>query len=95
MDHRHRAPPRARGKPKAGEANYWSKAMANGWTPERRAQQAKLIRQWRPWKKATGPKSAAGKARCARNAFKGGARPNLRELARVLRAQRRGLAEWR
>lgn len=30
--------------------------MANGWTPERRAHQAELIRQWLPWEKATGPR---------------------------------------
>ena len=36
--------------------------MANGWTPERRARQAELIRQWRPWEKSTGPKTEAGKA---------------------------------
>ncbi|EQD54524.1 hypothetical protein B2A_05984 [mine drainage metagenome] len=69
--------------------------MANGWTPSRRARQSELIRQWQPWEKATGPKSAAGKARCARNAWKGGARGVLRELARVLRAQSQRLNEFR
>ena len=58
--------------------------MANGWTPERRARQAALIRSWRPWEKSTGPRSAEGKARTARNGFKGGHRETLRELARVL-----------
>ena len=33
--------------------------MANGWSPERQARQAKLIRQWRPWEKSTGPKTQA------------------------------------
>ncbi len=58
--------------------------MANGWTPERRAKQAALIRTWRPWEQSTGPRSAEGKARTARNGFKGGHRAALRELARAL-----------
>lgn len=69
--------------------------MANGWTPGRRARQAELIRLWRPWEKATGPRSAAGRARCARNAWKGGTRTTLRELAGALREQRQELAEYR
>ena len=59
--------------------------MANGWTPERRAKAAVAIRQWRPWEKSTGPRTAAGKARCARNPYKGGLRAELRRLARLLR----------
>ena len=31
-----------------------------------------LIRTWRPWEQSTGPKTEAGKARAAHNAFKGG-----------------------
>ena len=69
--------------------------MANGWTPSRRARQAALIRRWRPWEKATGPKSPEGKARCSNNAWKGGNRPILRELARTLRFQRERLDELR
>ncbi|MCY1306656.1 hypothetical protein D9M70_565270 [compost metagenome] len=59
--------------------------MANGWTPERRARQAELIRQWQPWSKSTGPTSQGGKARAAGNAWKGGERKRLREIARLLR----------
>ena len=44
----------------------------NGWTPERRARQAAAIRRWRPWEDSTGPRTAAGKARSARNAYTGG-----------------------
>ena len=29
----------------------------HGWTPERRARQADAIRRWRPWERATGPRS--------------------------------------
>jgi hypothetical protein len=61
--------------------------MANSWTSERRARQSALIRQWRPWEHSTGPKSEEGKARVSRNAFKGGTRTMLRELARLLREQ--------
>lgn len=54
--------------------------MASSWTPERRAKQAALIRQWKPWEQSTGPKSDEGKAISARNAWKGGVRPALRQL---------------
>ena len=65
--------------------------MANGWTPERRARQAELIRTWRPWEKATGPTSAQGKAVVARNAYAGGFEPAMRVLRAALRQQRKGL----
>lgn len=58
--------------------------MGNGWTPERRARQAALIRNWKPWERSTGPRTAQGKARTARNGFKGGHRVMLRALAREL-----------
>ena len=41
----------------------------NGWTPERRARQAQAIRRWRPWEHSTGPRTAEGRARSARNAY--------------------------
>lgn len=58
---------------------------ARNWTPEQRQQQAERIRAWRPWKQSTGPRSAEGKATASRNAWKGGVRPMLLELARALR----------
>ena len=61
--------------------------MSNGWTPERRARQAELIKTWRPWEHSTGPKSAAGKAVVAKNAWTGGTRQALRRLSRALREQ--------
>ncbi len=71
--------------------------MANRWTPERRARQAALIRTWRPWERSTGPRSAEGKARVARNPYKGGDREQLRALFRELNAalrwQREALLE--
>lgn len=59
--------------------------MANGWTPERRRQQSMAIRRWRPWERSTGPRTSAGKTKVARNAWKGGERPLLRNLAAILR----------
>jgi len=67
--------------------------MANGWTPERRARQSELIRQWKPWEQSTGPRTAESKSRVARNAYKGGLRPMLRELARALNEQRHSVLE--
>ncbi len=61
--------------------------MTNGWTPERRARQAELIRQWRPWEKSTGPKTDEGKATSSRNADKGASWKLLRELALLLKRQ--------
>ncbi len=58
--------------------------MSNGWTQERRQRQSEAIRRWSPWKQATGPKTAAGKARSGRNAYKGGHRAALRaEIAAI------------
>ena len=41
--------------------------MANGWTPERRARQAELIRTWKPWTRSTGPRTAEGMAVSSQN----------------------------
>jgi hypothetical protein len=62
-----------------------SRAAKAGWSPERRARQAALIRRWAPWRRATGPKTDAGKARCATNALKHGYRSQarIRQLQRV------------
>ena len=58
--------------------------MGNGWTPERRAKQAELIKQWMPWKQSTGPKSIEGEARVAANAWTGGQRAQLRALTKMV-----------
>ena len=71
--------------------------MAKGWTTERRARQAELIQAWRPWERSTGPRTDEGKARTARNGFKGGHWRELRELTKamnqLLREQRNGLQD--
>ena len=63
--------------------------MAKGWTPQRRARQARLIRKWRPWEKSTGPRTETGKRTVSRNAYKGGTWKTLRDLSRALREQKR------
>ena len=50
--------------------NYWKSKTVNGWTLERRKRQAKLIRQWRPWDKSSGPKTQSGKKKSSQNARK-------------------------
>ena len=52
---------------------------------------SKLIQRWKPWERLTGPRTATGKARVARNAYKGGGRQLLRALAQALRQQRDAL----
>ena len=67
--------------------------MPNGWTLERRARQAELIRQWKPWAKSTGPRSSEGKERVSRNAWRGGHRAQLRELSKMVNEQVRSSRE--
>jgi hypothetical protein len=61
--------------------------MATHWTPERRARQAELIRTWKPWEQATGPRTPDGKVIASRNAFKGGHWLMLRNLSRMVNAE--------
>ena len=60
--------------------------MGNGWTPERRARQAELIRTWKPWDKSTGPRTDEGKARTARNGFKGRRWREMGEMTNAVNA---------
>ena len=60
--------------------------MSNhGWSKERRIKQAEAIKRWNPWEQSTGPVTDDGKARVARNAYKGAKRPKLRGLKSKLR----------
>ena len=58
--------------------------MKKSWTAERRAQQAAFLRTLKPWLRSTGPRTAAGKTRSSRNAYKGSVRAALRQLSRAL-----------
>ena len=53
--------------------------------------------QWKPWRQAIGPKSPAGKAAVAQNAWTGGelvkARQLIKELNQALRKQRAWLTD--
>ena len=60
----------------------------SAWTPARRAAQAERARQAKPWLHSTGPKTEAGKAVSARNAYRGGYRELFRAVNRLGRAQR-------
>ena len=60
--------------------------MSHGWTPERRAKQAEAIQRWKPWERSTGPRSPEGKAVVSRNGWKGGVRPAMQEIARLLKS---------
>ncbi len=55
------------------------------WTTEARLKQAERIRALGPWKHATGPRTEAGKARSARNAWKGGVRATVARFSKILR----------
>ena len=55
------------------------------WSEEQRQREAERIRQRKPWLKSTGPRTAAGKAISSRNAFKGGRRRALREIAKMIK----------
>src|SRR5262245_18683106 len=59
-----------------------------GWTPARRARQSALIRGWQPWRRSTGPRTQAGKARTAQNARRHGfsSHETLLKLRRVRHA---------
>ena len=61
--------------------------MATTWTPERRARQAALIRTWKPWERATGPRTPEGKSVASRNAWTGGHLAMLRQITRLVNAE--------
>ena len=55
------------------------------WTIEERKRQAELIKKWHPWQQSTGAKTIEGKAKSARNAYKGGIRIQLNEIKLFVR----------
>jgi len=55
------------------------------WTDEARAKQAQLIREWQPWKQSTGPVTAKGKRKSAKNWAKG-SRGSLLRTIRLIKS---------
>ena len=55
--------------------------MGKPWTAERRQHQREVINEHKPWLKSTGPRSAAVKAKVARNAYTGALWLKLRVLS--------------
>ena len=53
-------------------------------TLEHRLMRSRLIQQWKPWKRSTGPKTTEGKKTAARNVFKGARRPTLQSVRQTL-----------
>jgi len=67
-----------------------------GWPPARRKAQAQRIRAQKPWLHATGPRTEAGKARTARNAYRHGFRSaDYRHLCALLRSQKNFIKQVR
>ena len=62
-------------------------------TPEHRELRRKMIYQWKPWEKSTGPKTSEGKQKSAMRGFKGAIRPTMRLLAKSLKCQDEILAD--
>jgi hypothetical protein len=70
--------------------------MANGWTETRRQKQGEAINRWGPWDHSTGPRTSPGKARVARNAYRGGALYLIAITASANRAKcDQGPESWR
>lgn len=67
---------------------------ARTWTPEQRQRQAKAIRRWKPWEQSTGPRSAEGKAKVARNAYQGGEWRRFRASIKLLNQAMRAQKNW-
>ena len=70
---------------------------ARKWTLEQRQRQKEAIQKWKPWEQSSGPKSADGKKVASHNAWTGvyliQMRMLIKQLNKVLREQKEGLAE--
>jgi hypothetical protein len=71
-------------------SNSKTPTKRRAWPAKRRQNQAAAIRRAQPWKKSTGPRSAAGKTSSAQNAHKHGLRSrDITALRRALNAQKK------
>lgn len=64
---------------------------ARKWTLAQRQQQARAIRDWRPWEQSTGPRTPEGKSVVSGNAYCGSIRVHLRDLSRTIGQQQDAL----
>jgi hypothetical protein len=83
--------PRAREKMKMSKTNKQNKRGKYCRTADHRRLMGELILKWKPWLKSTGPKTTLGKAQICQNAFKGGARQEVKKLRDLLKEQVRTL----
>jgi hypothetical protein len=66
--------------PRRSEINRRNRQHWRGMTPEGKARVRAAILANRPWEQSTGPRTAEGKARTARNGRLGREGPSIREL---------------
>jgi hypothetical protein len=79
----------------SGGGSSRSEIKRGGWTEQRRARQSALVARWQPWRRATGPRTDAGKARSSANAFKHGLRSRAHlESQRQAREKRREIRRF-
>lgn len=91
--------PTSYGRPQA-QTQKTTQKITRGWPPKRRAEQARRLQKAKIWLKSTGPKSLAGKARVAKNAFKHGCdsvefKQQVKILRYLLRKQREFLKQYK
>ena len=54
-------------------------------TKEHREMRARMIHEWKPWEKSTGPKTDEGKKRASLRGYKGGLRKKERALTKAFK----------
>lgn len=62
-------------------------------TKEHREMRARMIHEWKPWEKSTGPKTEGGKKKSAKRGFKGGIRSQQRMMLKLLKQYSQNLSQ--